>query len=267
MKPRRISRIFWSSTFKFSCTFCTTLCAKRIALWLNSPNLPIGKFHLIQANFSGSHSFYLRSILFKICNSIQKNILKKLLELTFDKSAQHVTTMALILMRELQRKNPKHVQNCAMLLLPLLDRLSDLTLPQTRLAMDLLCHIAFPEPKLTECAPLQDQIEMVVKKQQINCSEYVKKQGIIGCVQLIDAVARIETIIMDNEDLQTSVESITSLPDGRSKQAANLISKNIKLPYIYQLIFLLYYLYFETYNHYASFPILSAHSVSYTQLS
>ncbi|KAM8706214.1 hypothetical protein ACLKA7_010484 [Drosophila subpalustris] len=163
------------------------------------------------------------SILFKICNSIQKNILKKLLELTFDKSAQHVTTMALILMRELQRKNPKHVQNCAMLLLPLLDRLSDLTLPQTRLAMDLLCHIAFPEPKLTECAPLQDQIEMVVKKQQINCSEYVKKQGIIGCVQLIDAVARIETIIMDNEDLQTSVESITSLPDGRSKQAANLI--------------------------------------------
>ncbi|XP_060649460.1 LOW QUALITY PROTEIN: Fanconi anemia group D2 protein [Drosophila nasuta] len=163
------------------------------------------------------------SILFKLCNSIQKNILKKLLELTFDKSAQHVTTMSLILMRELQRKNSKHIQNCAMLLLPLLDRLSDLTLPQTRLAMDLLCHVAFPEPKLKECAPLQDQIEMMVKKQQINRTDYVQRQGIIGCVQLIDAVARIETQLLENDDLQTSVESITSLPDGRSKQAANLI--------------------------------------------
>ncbi|KAH8417749.1 hypothetical protein KR222_005289 [Zaprionus bogoriensis] len=163
------------------------------------------------------------SILFKICNSIQKNILKKLLELTFDKSADHVTNLALLLLRELQRKNPKHIQNCAMLLLPLLDRLNDLTLPQTRLAMDLLCHVAFPEPKLPECAPLQDQIEMIVKKQQINRSETVKKQGIIGCVQLIDAVARIETVLLDNDDLQTSIESITSLPDGRSKQAANLI--------------------------------------------
>lgn len=166
------------------------------------------------------------SILFKTCNSIQKNILKKLLELTFDKSADHVTNLALMLLRDLQSKNPKHIQNCAMLLLPLLDRLSDLTLPQTRVAMDLLCHVAFPDPKLPECAPLQDQIEMVVKKQQINRTDYVKKQGIIGCVQLIDAVARIETILLESEDLQTSVESITSLPDGRSKQAANLFSKD-----------------------------------------
>lgn len=171
------------------------------------------------------------SILFKICNSIQKSILKKLLELTFDKSAQHVTT-TLTLLRELQRNNAKHVQNCAMLLLPLLDRLSDLTLPQTRLAMDLLCHVAFPDPKLPECAPLQDQIEMVVKKQQINRTEYVKRQGIIGCVQLIDAIARIETMLINNEDLHTSVDSITSLPDGRSKQAANLISKYIFIMFI-----------------------------------
>lgn len=170
--------------------------------------------------------FSLPSILFKTCNSIQKNILKKLLELTFDKSAKHVTNLALMLLRELQSKNPKHIQNCAMLLLPLLDRLSDLTLPQTRVAMDLLCHVAFPDPKLPECAPLQDQIEMIVKKQQINRTDYVKKQGIIGCVQLIDAVARIETMILENDDLQTSTESIASLPDGRSKQAANLFSKD-----------------------------------------
>ncbi|EDV91108.1 Fanconi anemia group D2 protein [Drosophila grimshawi] len=174
--------------------------------------------HRIVADFAKTSY----SILFKICNSIQKSILKKLLELTFDKSSQHVTSMALILLRELQRTNPKHVQNCAMLLLPLIDRLRDLTLPQTRLAMDLLCHVAFPEPELPECAALQDQIEMVVKKQQINHNEYVKKQGIIGCVQLIDAVARIQSSPVSN-DSQTSIDSITSLPDGRSKQAANLI--------------------------------------------
>ncbi|ALC46708.1 Fancd2 [Drosophila busckii] len=163
------------------------------------------------------------SILFKIGNSIQKNILKKLLELTFDKSAQHVTSMALTLLRELQLKNSKHVQNCATLLLPLLDRLSDFTLPQTRLAMDLLSRVAYPDPKLPECTQLQEQIEMIVKKQQINRSEYIKKQGIIGGVQLIDAVARIESKANELVDLDTSIDNIATLPEGRSKHAANLI--------------------------------------------
>ncbi|XP_068157652.1 Fanconi anemia group D2 protein homolog isoform X2 [Drosophila tropicalis] len=162
------------------------------------------------------------SMLFKIFDTIQKSILKKLLELTCDKSANHLTTTALNLLRELQCKNPKGVQNCAMLLIPLLDRLSDLTLSQTRLAMDLLCHVAFPDPKLTECVQLQEQIDMVVKKQLINRDDSVKKQGIIGCVQLVDAVGRIEPHEIQPEDFVSRVDNIDMLK-GRGKMASNLI--------------------------------------------
>ncbi|EDV48341.1 Fanconi anemia group D2 protein [Drosophila erecta] len=163
------------------------------------------------------------SILFKIFNSIQKNILKKLLELTCDKSSPHLTTMALELLRELQRKSAKDVQNCATLLIPMLDRISDLTLTQTRVAMDLLCHVAFPDPTLSPCLQLQEQVDMVVKKQLINSIDTIKKQGIIGCVQLIDAMARIENDGVERDDLIASVENVDSLPDGRGKMAANLI--------------------------------------------
>ncbi|XP_017119014.1 Fanconi anemia group D2 protein [Drosophila elegans] len=163
------------------------------------------------------------SILFRIFDSIQKNILKKLLELTCDKSSPHLTTMALELLRELQRKSTKDVQNCAALLIPMLDRISDLTLTQTRVAMDLLCHVAFPDPKLPACAQLQEQVDMVVKKQLINSTDIIKRQGIIGCVQLIDAMARIEDDAVEHNDSQTSVENVDSLPDGRGKMAANLI--------------------------------------------
>jgi len=145
------------------------------------------------------------------------------LELTCDKSS-HLTTMALELLRELQRKSAKDVQNCATLLIPMLDRISDLTLTQTRVAMDLLCHVAFPDPKLSACLQLQEQVDMVVKKQLINSTDNIKKQGIIGCVQLIDAMARIENDPVEHDDSLTSVENVDSLPDGRGKMAANLIS-------------------------------------------
>ncbi|SPP83080.1 Fanconi anemia group D2 protein homolog [Drosophila guanche] len=165
------------------------------------------------------------SVLFTIFTSIQKNILRKLLELACDKSSQHLTTMALHLLRELLRKSFKDVQNCAPLFLPMLDRLSDLTLPQTRLAMEVLCNLAFPEPKLPESLQLQEQVEMVVKKQLINRTDYVKKQGIIGSVQLINAIACTEEHSLDDgsQDFSPVVDSIDGLPDGRPKVAANLI--------------------------------------------
>ncbi|XP_017048859.1 Fanconi anemia group D2 protein [Drosophila ficusphila] len=163
------------------------------------------------------------SILFKIFNSIQKNILKKLLELTCDKSSPHLTTMALELLRELQRKSAKDVQNCATLLIPMLDRISDLTLMQTRVAMDLLAHVAFPDPKLSVCLQLQEQVDMVVKKQLINSTDNIKKQGIIGCVQLIDAMARIGNDGVEHDDTLAGVENVDCLPDGRVKMAANLM--------------------------------------------
>ncbi|XP_017471044.1 PREDICTED: Fanconi anemia group D2 protein isoform X2 [Rhagoletis zephyria] len=162
-------------------------------------------------------------ILFQICDSIQRTILRRLLQLTCDKSTQNLTNLALKLLRELQRKYRPEIQNWGTLLMPLLDRLSELTLSQTRLAMELLCSIAFPPPPLSECTVLQDQLDMLLKKQIINHSVHVKKQGIIGSVQLIDCMARIEDTIIEHDDFNTSYSNASSLPDGRGKMAANFI--------------------------------------------
>ncbi|XP_014088001.2 Fanconi anemia group D2 protein homolog [Bactrocera oleae] len=161
--------------------------------------------------------------LFKTCESIQRTILKRLLQLTCDKSTQKLTTLSLELLRELQRKYRAEIQNWGTLLMPLLDRLSDLSLSQTRLAMELLCSIAFPPPPLSECTVLQDQLDMVLKKQIINHAVHVRKQGIIGSVQLIDCMARIEDTIIEHDDFDTSYSNASALPDGRGKMAANFI--------------------------------------------
>ncbi|XP_054081207.1 Fanconi anemia group D2 protein homolog isoform X3 [Zeugodacus cucurbitae] len=162
-------------------------------------------------------------ILFKICESIQRTILKRLLKLTCDRSTQNLTTLALELLRELQRKYRAEIQNWGTLLMPLLDRLSDMSLSQTRLAMELLCSIAFPPPPLSECTVLQDQLDMILKKQIINHAIHVRKQGIIGSVQLIDCMARIEDTIIEHDDFDTSYSNASALPDGRGKMAANFI--------------------------------------------
>ncbi|XP_004536027.1 Fanconi anemia group D2 protein [Ceratitis capitata] len=162
-------------------------------------------------------------VLFKMCESIQRSILKKLLHLTCDRSTQNLTNIALELLRDLQRKYRAEIQNWGTLLMPLLDSLNEMTLSQTRLAMEVLCSIAFPPPPLSECTVLQDQLDMLIKKQIINHSKHIKKQGIIGSVQLIDCMARIEDTIIEHDDFDTSYSNASSLPDGRGKMAANFI--------------------------------------------
>lgn len=52
----------------------------------------------------------------------------------------------------------------------------------------------------------------------------VKKQGIIGAVQMIDNVARIEECIAEAMyDLNESYNTVEELPDGRGKIAANYV--------------------------------------------
>ncbi|XP_037944134.1 uncharacterized protein LOC119676939 [Teleopsis dalmanni] len=164
-------------------------------------------------------------ILFKIDAAIQKDIIKKLLELTYDRSLQNMTNLALELLTDLHREYAKEVRNWGMLLLPLLDRLNEMSLSQTRMVMKLLCCIAFPEPGFHECTPLQDQIDMLVKKQLISRVPLIKKQGIIGGVQLVDSIARVEKTYIEIDDLETTFNTASDLPDGRGKMAANYIER------------------------------------------
>lgn len=59
------------------------------------------------------------------------------------------------------------------------------------------------------------------------CNFSVKKQGIIGAVQLIDCIARIEQHIIEADDFETTFNTINDIPDGRGKIAAKYIG-NIK---------------------------------------
>uniref|UniRef100_A0A1I8ML88 Fanconi anemia group D2 protein n=1 Tax=Musca domestica TaxID=7370 RepID=A0A1I8ML88_MUSDO len=158
---------------------------------------------------------------FDISESVQKLILKKLLELTCEKSNQNTTNFALRMLRDLWQLYPRIIHNWGMLLLPFLDHIHEMSLSQTRIVMELLSSIAFPAPTLDECTTLQDQIDMLIKKQIINRNNSVKKQGIISAVQLIDCIARVEQSAIQAEDFETTFNTVSDLPDGRGKIAAN----------------------------------------------
>lgn len=53
----------------------------------------------------------------------------------------------------------------------------------------------------------------------------VKKQGIIGAVQLIDCIARIEQYRIEADDFETTFNTISEIPEGRGKIAAKYIGK------------------------------------------
>lgn len=92
------------------------------------------------------------------------------------------------MLRDLWQLYPRIIHNWGMLLLvsnsiiiaraifkfhflnmqPFLDHIHEMSLSQTRIVMELLSSIAFPAPTLDECTTLQDQIDMLIKKQIIN---------------------------------------------------------------------------------------------------
>lgn len=53
----------------------------------------------------------------------------------------------------------------------------------------------------------------------------VKKQGIISAVQLIDCIARVEQSAIQAEDFETTFNTVSDLPDGRGKIAANYMGR------------------------------------------
>uniref|UniRef100_A0A1B0FNR3 Fanconi anemia group D2 protein n=1 Tax=Glossina morsitans morsitans TaxID=37546 RepID=A0A1B0FNR3_GLOMM len=163
--------------------------------------------------------------LFEISGSVQKSILRKLLELTCERSSQTTVNFALKTLRDLWRLYPKILHNWGTILLPFLDHIHEMSLAQTRIIMELLSSVAYPIPTLDECDTLQDQLDILVKKQLINRNSLVKKQGIIATVQLIDCIARIEETAMTSDDFETSFNTADDLPDGRGKIAANYLMR------------------------------------------
>lgn len=55
----------------------------------------------------------------------------------------------------------------------------------------------------------------------------VKKQGVIGAVQLIDCIARIEQYAIDADCFETTFNTISAIPEGRGKIAAKYIGKRM----------------------------------------
>lgn len=111
-------------------------------------------------------------LLFNIDDESQKKILNKLVELTFDKNSTEVVTRSLEVIRDISFRFSKDVHNRGNLLVPMLDRIHEMNLSQSRMIMELICSIAYRVDTFkddgADCRMLQEQIEMVVKKQIIS---------------------------------------------------------------------------------------------------
>lgn len=103
----------------------------------------------------------------------------------------------------------------------LLDYSSDFTLSQFRLVMNIICSIAYSDPP---CEQLKDHIDMMVKKQVSSSIRNVKNRGIVGVVRVIDHMVW-ERITSDQDDLESSYNTIESLPTKLSRVAATYIGK------------------------------------------
>jgi hypothetical protein len=76
-----------------------------------------------------------------------------------------IRTNALHLLLEINKKYAYEMQNNGLQLLRILDRISELTIQQFRMVLELLCSIAYPLPPLEPAEILQDHINMLVQKQ------------------------------------------------------------------------------------------------------
>lgn len=111
-------------------------------------------------------------LLFNIDDESQKRIINKLVQLTCDKTSIEVVTGALEVIRDLSFRFPKELHNRGNLLVPMLDRIHEMNLKQSRMIMELICSIAYRAETSNndgaDCQMLQEQIEMVVRKQIIS---------------------------------------------------------------------------------------------------
>lgn len=111
-------------------------------------------------------------LLFNIDDESQKKIINKLVEMTCDKTSNEIITKSLEVIRDLSFRFPNELQNRGNLLIPMLDRIHEMNLNQSRMIMELICSIAYRlesnDGVETDCKMLQEQIEMVVKKQIIS---------------------------------------------------------------------------------------------------
>lgn len=139
-----------------------------------------------------------------------------------------ISTHALHLLTEMNRKNPLEMQTNGLQLLRILDRVCELNLSQFRLVMNILCSVAYPLPPLSPSDRLQDHIDMLVKKQVTSSIALIKHRGIIGATRVVDHIIWTEkapAIPMDDEstDLDLTFNSVDEIPDGVGRTSAKLI--------------------------------------------
>ncbi|XP_031621413.1 Fanconi anemia group D2 protein [Contarinia nasturtii] len=131
-----------------------------------------------------------------------------------------LTTSALMILSEINRKYPSEMKFNGLQMLRLIDHSSDFSLGQFRLVMNIICSIAYSDPP---CEELKDLIDMMVKKQVSSSIKNVKNRGIIGVVRVIDNMVWERKGDSGSDDLNSSYSTIESLPTRLSKVAANYI--------------------------------------------
>jgi Fanconi anaemia protein FancD2 nuclease len=168
--------------------------------------------------------------MFQIDESDRKLLLTKLIGFVCEKQVDlpfvdsDVRTDALNLLLEVNASHASALQTHALQLLRILDRTADLTVPQFRKVVELLCLVAYS--KATPNEMLQEHLTMFVQKLLSSTAPVVKRQGIVGAIRIVD-----HTIWSDGGDdtsincsavSDRTIDTIAEVPEGLARNAAKL---------------------------------------------
>ncbi|KAG8323520.1 Fanconi anemia group D2 protein [Homalodisca vitripennis] len=105
----------------------------------------------------------------------------------------NVARAALNVLQHLTNQHHNKVKPLGVILMLLLNKLSDLALSEVCQLMDILCHIAYSEDdiSLSDCSILQEEINILVQKQLASSQLNILRSGVVGCVMTIKHIASI----------------------------------------------------------------------------
>lgn len=157
-------------------------------------------------------------------------VISKLISIVCSKTVESpfntidLRTNTLILLNEIKKKSSNDTRNAFEYgITRVLEYAKDLTNYQYRLAITILCSLAY-DPPGDEAQ--QDHLEMLVRKQITNSLNIEKKkQGVITCARMISHILWEEHIVNnDVTDSEVTCDSISNIPSGQASDFARLIT-------------------------------------------
>ncbi|XP_045505398.1 Fanconi anemia group D2 protein [Colias croceus] len=162
---------------------------------------------------------HIYTLMFSKLEECRQTIVAELLQLGLD-CKQSMMNILLILnnvaLKDVTILKPQCIQ-----MLTLLDRMDDMSLPEIRATMNLLCCLAYT----CENSVIRDDIHMIIRKELGSSNPTIKLQGVISGIHAVKYL--MATKSDDEQSLElpddVSYSSVHHLADGNLREAAQII--------------------------------------------